>query len=153
MGGGWGRRGWEWRVVTGVEAARGLLGPAQVSALTSISLAASAAWKCVSRFSHVQLLVTPWAVAARLLCPWDSPGKNTGVGCHFLLQEIFQTQGSNSGLLHCRQILYHLEHTARSRGHLLGSSGRRRSRHWRKRSPAQGTSGAKVGREPRGQRS
>ena len=35
-----------------------------------------------------------------LLCPWDSPGKNTGVGCHFLLQEIFLTQGSNLSLLH-----------------------------------------------------
>ena len=88
----------------------------------------------------------------RLLCPWDSPGKNTGVGCHFLLQcmkvksesevahssptlngpmdcrlpgfsihgvfqarvlewvamGIFSNQGSNPGLLHCRQILYHL---------------------------------------------
>ena len=32
----------------------------------------------------------------RLLCPWDSPGKNTGVGCHFLLQGMFQIQGSNS---------------------------------------------------------
>ena len=37
---------------------------------------------------------------ARLLCPWDSPGKNTGVGYHFLLQGIFPTQGSNSRLLH-----------------------------------------------------
>ena len=46
----------------------------------------------------------------RLLCPWDFLGKNTGVGCHFLLQEIFLTQGSNLGLLHCRQILYHLSH-------------------------------------------
>ena len=46
----------------------------------------------------------------RLLCPWDSPGKNTGVGCHFLLQGIFQIQGSNLGLLHCRQILYHMSH-------------------------------------------
>ena len=35
-----------------------------------------------------------------LLCPWDSPGKNTGVGCHFLLQGIFLTQGSNLHLLH-----------------------------------------------------
>ena len=41
----------------------------------------------------------------RLLCPWDSPGKNTGVGCHFLLQGMFPTQGSNPGLLHCRQSL------------------------------------------------
>ena len=37
-------------------------------------------------------------------------GKNTGVGCHSLLQEIFQTQGSNLGLQHCRQTLYHLSH-------------------------------------------
>ena len=47
---------------------------------------------------------------ARFLCPWDSPGKNTGVGCHFLLQGIFLTQGSNPGLLHCRKILYHLSY-------------------------------------------
>ena len=40
----------------------------------------------------------------------DSPGKNTGVGCHALLQRIFPTQGSNSGLPHYRQILYHLNH-------------------------------------------
>ena len=44
------------------------------------------------------------------LCPWDFPGKNTGVGCHFLLQGTFLTQGSNPWLLplllHCRQILY-----------------------------------------------
>ena len=44
----------------------------------------------------------------RLLCPWDFPGKNTGVRCHSLLQGIFMTQGSNLGLLHCRQILYWL---------------------------------------------
>ena len=45
---------------------------------------------------------------ARLLCPWDSPGKNTGVGCHTLLQSISPTQKSNLGLLHCRQIPYHM---------------------------------------------
>ena len=39
-----------------------------------------------------------------------SPGKNTGVGCHFLLQGIFSVQGLNLGLLHCRQILYRLCH-------------------------------------------
>ena len=44
----------------------------------------------------------------RLLCPWDSPGKNTGVGCHFLPQGIFPTQGWNLGLPHCRQTLYRL---------------------------------------------
>ena len=46
----------------------------------------------------------------RLLCLWNSPGKNTGVGCHFLLQEIFLTQGLSPGLLHCRWICYHLSH-------------------------------------------
>ena len=40
----------------------------------------------------------------------DSPGRNTGVGCHALLRGIFPTQGSNPGLLHCRQILYQLSH-------------------------------------------
>ena len=44
----------------------------------------------------------------RLLCPWDFPGKDTGVGCRFLLQGIFPAQGLNPGLLHCRQILYWL---------------------------------------------
>ena len=39
-----------------------------------------------------------------------SPGKNTGVGCHALLWGVFPTQGLNPGLLHCRQILYHLNH-------------------------------------------
>ena len=43
----------------------------------------------------------------------DSPGKNTGVGCHALLQEIFPTQGSNWGLPHCSLILYHLSHQGR----------------------------------------
>ena len=47
---------------------------------------------------------------ARLLCPWDFPRNNTGVGCHSLHQGIFPTQGSNPDLLHCRQILYHLSH-------------------------------------------
>ena len=40
--------------------------------------------------------------SARLLCLWNSAGKNTGVGCHFLLQEIFPTQGLNPCLLHCQ---------------------------------------------------
>ena len=47
---------------------------------------------------------------SRLLHPWDFPGKSTGVGCHFLLQRIFPTQGSNRGLLHSRQMLYRLSH-------------------------------------------
>ena len=47
---------------------------------------------------------------ARLLCPWDFPGKNPGAGCHFLLQEVFLTQGLNPGIPHCRQALYHLSY-------------------------------------------
>ena len=45
-----------------------------------------------------------------LLLPCDFLGKSTGVGCHFLLQRIFLTQGSNPGLPYCRQMLYHLSH-------------------------------------------
>ena len=46
----------------------------------------------------------------RLLCPWNSPGKNTGMDCHSLLQGILPTQGTNPHLLYCRQILYYLSH-------------------------------------------
>ena len=59
---------------------------------------------------RVQLFATLWTVAHRLLCPWNSPGKNTGVSSHSLLQRIFLTQGLNPGLLHCRQIVYCLSH-------------------------------------------
>ena len=45
-----------------------------------------------------------------LYSPWNSPGQNTGVGSLSLLQGIFPTQGSNPGLLHCRRILYQLNH-------------------------------------------
>ena len=48
--------------------------------------------------------------SARLLSPWNSPGKNTGVGSLSLLPEIFPTQILNPGLLYCRQILYCLSH-------------------------------------------
>ena len=51
----------------------------------------------------------------RLLCPWVFPSKNTGVGGHFLLQGIFPIQGSNLGLPHCRQTLYHLSHQGNPR--------------------------------------
>ena len=46
----------------------------------------------------------------RLLHPWNFPGKSTGVGCHFLLQGIFLTQGLNPDLPYCRQTLYCLSH-------------------------------------------
>ena len=68
-----------------------------------------AEWKGKS-FSHVWLIAIPRTLVHQVLCPWNSPGKNTGVGCHSLLQGIFPTQGLNPGLLHCRRILYHLHH-------------------------------------------
>ena len=45
-----------------------------------------------------------------LYSPWNSPGQNTGVGSRSFPQGIFPLQGSNPGLLHCRQSLYHLSH-------------------------------------------
>ena len=61
--------------------------------------------KKVKLLSRVRLFATPWTVVYQLLCPWDFPGKNTGLGCHFLLRGIFLTQESSPGLLHCRQTL------------------------------------------------
>ena len=85
-------------------------------------------------WSHISVLIKTrflkplqgWQVLVAQLCPTLCdpvdcippgssvhgifPGKDTGVGCHCLLQGIFPTQGSNLGLLHCRQILYHLSH-------------------------------------------
>ena len=55
-----------------------------------------------SKWSKVKLLSRAWL----FMIPWDFPGKNTGVGCHFLLQGIFPTQGLKPGLPHCRQMLY-----------------------------------------------
>ena len=46
----------------------------------------------------------------RLLCLWNYSGKSIGVGCLFLLQAVFPTQGSNPDLPHCRQTLYHMSH-------------------------------------------
>ena len=51
----------------------------------------------------------------RLYSPWNSPGQNNGVGSLSLLQGIFPTQGSNPGLLHCRQILYQLSYQGNPR--------------------------------------
>ena len=92
----------------------------------------------VKPLSLVRLRVTPWTAAYQAppsmgfsrqkywsgvpscytmacsppaLCPWDFPGKNTGVVYHFLLQAIFPTQRLTLGLLHCRQILYQLSLT------------------------------------------
>ena len=49
---------------------------------------------------RIQLFGTPWTVDHQLSLLWNFPGKNTGVGCHFLLQEIFLIQGLNLYLLH-----------------------------------------------------
>ena len=65
---------------------------------------------CVSCSAVSDFLQRHGLLPARLLCPQDSPGKNTGVDCHSLLHKIFLTQGPNSGLLHCRQILYYVSY-------------------------------------------
>ena len=54
-------------------------------------------WWCVRSVASDSAAL--WTVACQALCPWDSPGKNTGVGCHALLQGIFLTQGLNLYLL------------------------------------------------------
>ena len=71
-------------------------------------------WKCESEsVSHSAMSdsVRPHGLQpTRLLCPWGSPGKDTGVGCHALLQGVFPTQGLILGPPHCGQILYFLSH-------------------------------------------
>ena len=53
----------------------------------------------------------PWTIACQApWTPWHFPSKNTRVGCHFLLQGIFLTQGSNQHLLHGRWVLHCLSH-------------------------------------------
>ena len=64
-------------------------------------------YKWVSLINEWKLLSRVWLFATLWM---DSPGQNTEVGSHSLLQAIFPTQGSNPGLLHCRQILYQLSH-------------------------------------------
>ena len=64
----------------------------------------------VKSFSRVRLFATPWTAAYQAPPSTGFPRQNTGVGCHFLLQGIFLTQETNSGLPHCRQILYRLSY-------------------------------------------
>ena len=66
-----------------------------------------------SSSSCVCFFDTPWTIARQAPLPWNSPGKNTGVDCHSLLQGIFPTQGLNLGLPHGRHILYCLSHQGR----------------------------------------
>ena len=70
--------------------------------LTSVSLS----WSIIQKQCYVHFRCTTWYFdlymhykPSRSICPWDFPGKNTGVGCHFLYQGIFLTQGSNPHLL------------------------------------------------------
>ena len=82
----------------------------------------SASWAYESEVKAQETALVTWYLSAvladgplsvlvtGLLCPWNPPGKNAGVNCHFLLQGIFPTQGLDSGLLHCKQILYHLNY-------------------------------------------
>ena len=69
-------------------------------------------WHCmkmkVKSLSRVWLFVTPWIVAYQTPLSMGFSRQTTGVGCHFLFQKIFPTQGLNLGLPHCRQTLYHL---------------------------------------------
>ena len=81
--------------------------------INTVSMSTSKNMHVCAQLLCVRLFETYGLYPTRLLCPWDSPGKNTGVGCHFLLQRIFPTQRSNPylwHLLHCRQVLYPLSH-------------------------------------------
>ena len=73
------------------------------------------AMACAKSLKSCLTLCNPVDCSPPGLCPWNSPSRNTGVGCHALLQGIFPTQGSNVGLQRCRQILYHLSHQGRLR--------------------------------------
>ena len=87
---------WE-AIVHGLAKSRTRLSDFTFLSFKSLSVAHDSLWLCGPQ-------------STRLLWPWSSPGKNTGVGCHFLLQGIFPTQGSNPRLL-CvqidRQVLHH----------------------------------------------
>ena len=90
------------------EGREGMRIPVCSTVVTTRSLEQSCAHNSVSRpwltlWDHYGLKLEGSSV-------WDFLGKNTGVGCYFLAQEIFLTQGLNLGLLHCRQILYQLSH-------------------------------------------
>ena len=68
---------------------------------------------CCSVPQSCQTLGNLLDCTTRLPCPWDFSGKNTGMGCHFLLQGIFPPQGLNPGLPHFGQTLYCLSHQGR----------------------------------------
>ena len=61
---------------------------------------------CAQLLSCVQFFVTQWTIAHQANPSMKSPGKETGVGCHFLLQGIFPTQGLHPHLLHLLHLLH-----------------------------------------------
>ena len=92
------------------------VGPCICSDKNTLLISVSQLWYlCLFSFKYVLSCsvmsdsVTTWTIAC-FSVHGDSPGKNTRVGCHALLQGIFLTQGSNPGLLHCKWILYCLSH-------------------------------------------
>ena len=78
----------------------------QMSLFNSLCMAEWCGGLVVKSFSDSCDPIDPF----RLLCPWDSPGRNPEAGCHFLFQGIFPIQELNPGLLHCRGILYQLSY-------------------------------------------
>ena len=109
---------------------RSIFAVLSVSNLLSLLLSSIPLYWCITICLSLHLLMGIWVVfcaclvAQSCLTLWDPmdcnlpgssahgdfPGKNTGVGCHALIQGIFLAQGSNPGLPHCRWILYHLGH-------------------------------------------
>ena len=80
-------------------------GTLQLLSFSTTNLASSLLCGFVSHSVLSDALRPNGLQSTKLLCPWNSPDKNTGVGSHSLLQGIFPTQGLNPCLLHCRQIL------------------------------------------------
>ena len=77
---------------------------------------------CCSAAQSCPTLCDPMTSPSGSSVHGNSPGKNTGMGCHALLQGIFLTQGLNPGLPHCRQILYHLSHQGHEFNQTPGNS-------------------------------
>ena len=73
----------------------------------------------VRSLSRVRLCATPWTVAHQAPLSWDSPGKNTGVDCHALLQRIFSTQELNQVFFHSTRILYQMSYQGGPRTMLI----------------------------------
>ena len=76
---------------------------------------------CTQSFSRVQFCDSIDCSPASFSVHGDSPGMNSGMGCHALLQGIFPTQKSNPGLLQCRQILCHLSKPRKPKNSGVGS--------------------------------